>query len=453
MDMSPNSEALQMYGRVSRVGDVWYERCPICEDSRIECVWRIPFSKLKTVSDTENVILNGYAVQYLPMYGETNRVYQYYACQKCESIFLNPQTSRTKTHYSDPSNVGARRKIDKARLERTEAVWKGYIRHYQKRMKPHLPSRTKVVLDAGCGGGQYLILAREDRELHAERLIGLELSPAAVDHLQELGIEAYQCDLLGVSYCGSTLVSLVLGSLPGVANVGESHWLLEPRLDKLRDTYNLAPDGFEQCVWCEADCPLITDDLRRHLADQPHGFYQILADAYKADIIVSADKNYPHVVRRDPGLHNDAVIIFRHPSENWRSHARRSSRTDNEARLKYLDNWAIAYTNFLDNFPNTGKKISVDLDLFLVKPKQGLQHLCFALDLPFAAEALAYWHVRQHCVGGNHGVRQSLADNDIRALEIGPRGASAACFRRSADQVLPSEVASVYRRLQLQSRL
>jgi SAM-dependent methyltransferase len=195
MDMSPNSEALQMYGRVSRVGDVWYERCPICEDSRIECVWRIPFSKLKTVSDTENVILNGYAVQYLPMYGETNRVYQYYACQKCESIFLNPQTSRTKTHYSDPSNVGARRKIDKARLERTEAVWKGYIRHYQKRMKPHLPSRTKVVLDAGCGGGQYLILAREDRELHAERLIGLELSPAAVDHLQELGIEAYQCDL------------------------------------------------------------------------------------------------------------------------------------------------------------------------------------------------------------------------------------------------------------------
>jgi hypothetical protein len=280
----------------------------------------------------------------------------------------------------------------------------------------------------------------------------------SVEAARSYGLRTANCNprhvaILGVSYCGSTLVSLVLGSLPGVANVGESHWLLEPRLDKLRDTYNLAPDGFEQCVWCEADCPLITDDLRRHLADQPHGFYQILADAYKADIIVSADKNYPHVVRRDPGLHNDAVIIFRHPSENWRSHARRSSRTDNEARLKYLDNWAIAYTNFLDNFPNTGKKISVDLDLFLVKPKQGLQHLCFALDLPFAAEALAYWHVRQHCVGGNHGVRQSLADNDIRALEIGPRGASAACFRRSADQVLPSEVASVYRRLQLQSRL
>jgi tetratricopeptide (TPR) repeat protein len=257
--------------------------------------------------------------------------------------------------------------------------------------------------------------------------------------------------ILGVSYCGSTLLSLVLGALPCVANVGESHWLLEPRPGKSTNAYNLTSEGFEQCVWCGADCPVVTDDLRRRLADQPQAFYQILGDAHAAEIIVSADKNYPHVVRRDPGLHNDAIIAFRHPLRNWRSHARRNGRTDDAARLKYLERWAMAYTNFLDNFPNTGAKILVDFDDFLINSEKVLKRLCFALNLPFSAEALRYWSIRQHCVGGNREVRQSLAGNDTRALEIAPREASPARFWRSTDPDLPSEITRVYQRLRRQA--
>ena len=257
--------------------------------------------------------------------------------------------------------------------------------------------------------------------------------------------------ILGVSYCGSTLLSFVLGALPGVANVGESHWLLEPRPHKLRDGYNLTPDGFEQCVWCGAACPVITKDLRQRLADQPRAFYQILADAQAADIIVSADKNYPHVIRRDPALHNDAIIAFRHPLRSWRSHARRSGSTDEAARLRYLENWAIAHTNFLDNFPNTGAKISINFDDFLINPEEILLRVCVALDLPLAADALSYWATRQHCVGGNREVRRNLASNDTRALEIAPRGASPARFWRSTDPDLPAEITRVYQRLQRQA--
>ena len=193
--MSESAAAPSTHRSFAPVGDVWYDHCPICEDSRIGCVWRIPFSKLGVVSDTEKLTLNGYAIQYFPMYGDVGRIYQYYACNACESIFLNPQTSQTKTHYANPSNLGAQRKIDRSRQGRDEASWKGYIRNYERRIKPHLPAGTKVVLDAGCGGGQYLILTKEDSEVQAKRLIGLELSPIAVDNLRVLGLEAYQCDL------------------------------------------------------------------------------------------------------------------------------------------------------------------------------------------------------------------------------------------------------------------
>jgi SAM-dependent methyltransferase len=147
------------------------------------------------------------------MYGETSEVFQYYVCGNCDSIFRNPQTSQTKRHYADPSNVAAQRKIDKARLSRDEAGWKGFVEVYEKCIKAHLPKDTKVLLDAGCGGGQYLLLAMEDRELQTDRLIGLELSPIAVDHLGSLGMEAYQCDLdepESLSFLGSEFVDFVI---------------------------------------------------------------------------------------------------------------------------------------------------------------------------------------------------------------------------------------------------
>ena len=31
----------------------------------------------------------------------------------------------------------------------------------------------------------------------------------------------------GMSFCGSTVLSYVLGSLPGFCNIGESHWLTD----------------------------------------------------------------------------------------------------------------------------------------------------------------------------------------------------------------------------------
>ena len=323
------------------------------------------------------------------------------------------------------------------------AVWQGIVRQavFHEHALTAIRGQLQCFARLGLTGQRPLVDRQSAPTSGAERAAHCRQARTANRNPRHVAI-------LGVSYCGSTLLSLVFGALPGVANIGESLWLLEPRGDQAGSAPNHPPDGFEQCVWCGNDCPVVTDHLRQRLADQPNAFYPILADAHGADIIVSADKNYPHVVRRDPGLHNDAVIVFRHPLKNWRSHARRSTGTDEAARHRYLQNWAVAYTNFLDNFPNSGAKIAVDFDHFLGDPGTVLQDACLALNLPYTAEALRYWTVRQHCVGGNREVRQSLASNDTRTLEIAPRGASPARFWRSTDPDLPPDVTRVYQRLQ-----
>ena len=253
--------------------------------------------------------------------------------------------------------------------------------------------------------------------------------------------------ILGVSYCGSTLLSLVLGALPGVANIGESHWLLEPRAGKRRESHNLTADGFEQCVFCGANCVILTDDLRDQLARQPAAFYGILAEALSTDILVSADKNYPHFIRRDPGLHNDAIVLFRDPLKNWQSQARRSGNSP-EARLRYFENWAMDYVNFLDNYPNAGRKVVLDFDEFLANPVSMLQQLCGAIDLSFTAEAVEYWNFPQHCVGGNVSVRARIAKHDLEALQAAPKlDTTEEEGANRIDQLLPEEALAVVERL------
>jgi hypothetical protein len=224
--------------------------------------------------------------------------------------------------------------------------------------------------------------------------------------------------ILGSSYCGSTLLSLVLGALPGVANVGESHWLLEPRPAGTPDAFNLTRDGYEQCLFCGGNCPVIDDDLRRRLAGPEADFYGTLAAAYGTRIIVTSDKAYHHVLRLDPALCHDAIIVFRHPMSNWESHVNHTNKSSREEQKNYFEKWSIMYTSFIDTDPNGGKKIFVDFDCFISDPGAVALRLCRVLGLPYMPKVLSYWRHPQHCIGGNIGLRRRLLAGDEGALRI-----------------------------------
>jgi hypothetical protein len=230
--------------------------------------------------------------------------------------------------------------------------------------------------------------------------------------------------IVGVSFCGSTLLGLVLGGLPGVANVGESHWLIDKRRERSSQELPTTPEGFEQCMSCGSDCPIVTDDLRQRLADPSRDFYATLAAAYRADIIVTSDKSYDQVVTLDPHLENDAIVLFREPMASWQSHrVRHPVAASPEGQRDYFRNWADAYEILLHYFHNRGTKVVVDFDEFAAAPQRVLAVICRALSLPFDPHALAYWRRTQHFVGGNIMLCVRLRDGDEDALRIGPRRA------------------------------
>lgn len=302
-----------------------------------------------------------------------------------------------------------------ARGRWTEALdlWRLVARSHQGR------SSLREVVDAQllCFAGLRLTGRRPEIPAEAKPLAGA-VRPTLARRPRAANAAPRHIAILGSSYCGSTLLGLVLGALPGVANVGESHWLLEPRPAGTPDAFNLTRDGYEQCLFCGGNCPVVADDLRRRLADPEADFYGALAAAYGTRIVVTSDKTYHHVLRLDPALCHDAVIVFRHPMANWRSHANHTSRSSHEEQTSYFEKWSVMYTGFMDNYPNGGDKIFVDFDRFVSDPGAVASRLCRGLGLPYRPGALSYWRRAQHCIGGNIGLRRRLLAGDEGALRI-----------------------------------
>lgn len=174
--------------RLKSYGDAHYTACPMCESESIQAIWKIPFARL-----AEKLPLSIGTVQYLPTFGATT-IYEYSRCDTCQSVFLNPYKQARKDEYASRDNPGAATKIAEA-TSIDHPSWKKYRARFESHLRPYMPKHGELLIDAACGGGQYLLLARDEDEVHFDRSLGLELSPLAVEHLRSQGIAAEACDL------------------------------------------------------------------------------------------------------------------------------------------------------------------------------------------------------------------------------------------------------------------
>ena len=223
--------------------------------------------------------------------------------------------------------------------------------------------------------------------------------------------------LCGVSYCGSTLISYFLGSLPGVANVGESHWLVH-RADRSGGGFTTArvdfdagvPDDLPLCGHCRTpDCPVLGIELRRGLARDPVDWFDRIAAAQGEPVLVSSDKNHGSLVALDPWLRFDAVVLFRSPLNAWSS--TRTKRTNSRTLEQYLRVWDREYRSLVHDLPNRGRRLFVDFEAVRGDLPEYLERLCSALDLPFDARFVADVDRRQHAIGGNVRVHRGLEED------------------------------------------
>lgn len=163
-------------------GSKWTKVCPVCHSSNIVGLWRMPMSApLK-----EPISLFGGYFNQVPTLQVPATVYCFDFCRDCESVFLNPTAESQKDQY--------RRSDHYLRTMQSEAQWKGYENVFDQFAK-WIPDGATNLMDAACGIGQYLEVARKRAPDRWRRLIGLELSEKYVAHMRTQNLEAYAFDI------------------------------------------------------------------------------------------------------------------------------------------------------------------------------------------------------------------------------------------------------------------
>lgn len=162
-------------------GDQQLAECPVCRSVDIAPLWRMPAATLPEPIS----VFGGYFDQ-IPTLQVPGSLFCFDFCHTCESIFLNPVPSQQKEGYRTADHY--------IRKMNTAAEWQGYEDGFD-RFARWIPAKATVMLDAACGIGQYLQVARR-RKTHAwQRLVGLELAEKYVAHMKSEGLEAHVFDM------------------------------------------------------------------------------------------------------------------------------------------------------------------------------------------------------------------------------------------------------------------
>ena len=223
----------------------------------------------------------------------------------------------------------------------------------------------------------------------------------------------------GVSYIGSTIFGIVLGSIDGFANIGESHWL----------TYGFAESGDSSermestirdgmCRLCGPACEVLSHEFREGLARDPSGWYDQIAAQLRTDFLVSSDKTLANYWRLDPTFAFDLVILYKPPESHLRSVKRATAQR--EARNKFvsgraheigsvLQNWVGNYSGLMRTVRPRGRRVLLNWEEFVARPAEHFERLLKLLDLP--GSAAVFDHIRpHHFIGGSGtaGVMETL---------------------------------------------
>jgi len=202
--------------------------------------------------------------------------------------------------------------------------------------------------------------------------------------------------IAGISYCGSTILQYVLGSLPNTIAVSEVRRVLQK----------------ERCMSCPpGECPHFPLPEGKELREKY--FYYDLAQHLGVDkTIVSGDKLLRFFLGRVKGCKTFPIISFRHPLSMLASHVANKN-VNPGVVLKQINQ---AYSSLIQNLENP---IFLDFDYFMHNKATTLKALCYHLGLEFDQKALEYWNFsdQHHTFGGNGGANQQKRNPPPREFE------------------------------------
>lgn len=225
--------------------------------------------------------------------------------------------------------------------------------------------------------------------------------------------------IVGLDYCGSTLINNILSGLPGCIGVGESHWIIDQGRHKHQTGH------CKEC-WTQP-CPVFTENTCRLLQNEgslePGQWWQIIAESAGADVIVSADKRPKHYVRF--GIPDKILMMIKDPRSHIVSWCRRKfppvEKSDVEAYhkgevgdglldeqfTKGLNHWVRETQTHLDWCIETDKPVTVvSLESLALDDESILKEIADWIGVDYDPAALRYWETDLHYIGSNHSVKR-----------------------------------------------
>ena len=236
----------------------------------------------------------------------------------------------------------------------------------------------------------------------AERHRNAIMSALSEFNIAETPPEIRHIAISGISFCGSTVLDMLLEGLPGVASIGESIWLTRG-WEVAFPFGETSAKGVQDCNICGSNCAYLTPNFRTALGLNPVDWYYRIANRLKTKILVSSDKNLPKIVLNEPQLRLTGLAVFKSPKQAWASNYAKVLNTPEatfDGMVKFMDVWKSAYSEILHDYKPKGGKVFVNFDRFAEAPESMFRSLVRALDLEYDPIALVSPSTG-HSLGGN----------------------------------------------------
>jgi hypothetical protein len=227
--------------------------------------------------------------------------------------------------------------------------------------------------------------------------------------------------VMGVSFCGSTLLNLMLDSHPAIYGAGEIRTLVHPE------------DGAHVCTHCGEDCPVWSPEQRSRIT--PHDFYRSVAEASRKRVIVDTSKSAQWFAQStrfgsDVDIRFVPVLVIKHPVRHLASllvNANRPIPTDmaawrNLVRLQLTGRLIPETNGLLEAVPALfGVPIPLVLryEGFVRDPRHELAPLLQTLGLEYDPRVEACYGDVHHHIGGNSGASYQYHRKDEAIEEVG----------------------------------
>lgn len=212
--------------------------------------------------------------------------------------------------------------------------------------------------------------------------------------------------IVGRRFCGSTIFARAMAAVPGVASVGELHWLLDTKGQEM-----------SRCSPCGIDCEVFTPPFRKGPLNRKT-LYETVLKHHGGEVLLSADKT-PWQYERFLQPHTmHGIMLFRDPLGAVASDLRRgiyaNPKSGDAARWALLG-W-LEFYHGLDLWMGTFCKSWIVLSYydFVDDPWGTVRAVCrrFYWNDPVIPESLA--DLKYHHIGGGTGHDYDMIRHDDR---------------------------------------